>query len=102
MTLEQELKELPDAPGVYLLYDTNDAVIYVGKARSLKKRVPTHFRGIGSGNVFSPIGQEVTELEYMVTANESEALVLEDNMIKRYKPRYNIRLKDDKASPMCE
>lgn len=99
MNLEQELKDLPDAPGVYILYDANDTVIYVGKARSLKKRVPAHFRGIGSGNVFSPIGQEVTELEYMVTANESEALVLEDNMIKRYKPRYNIRLKDDKSFP---
>lgn len=99
MNLEQELKDLPDAPGVYILYDTNDTVIYVGKARSLKKRVPAHFRGIGSGNIFSPIGQEVTELEYMVTANESEALVLEDNMIKRYKPRYNIRLKDDKSFP---
>ncbi|MHA2405491.1 MAG: excinuclease ABC subunit UvrC [Candidatus Hermodarchaeia archaeon] len=99
MNLEQELKDLPDAPGVYILYDANDTVIYVGKARSLKKRVPAHFRGIGSGNVFSPIGQEVTELEYMVTANESEALVLEDNMIKRHKPRYNIRLKDDKSFP---
>ncbi|MFX1576667.1 MAG: excinuclease ABC subunit UvrC [Promethearchaeota archaeon] len=99
MNLEQELKDLPDAPGVYILYDANDAVIYVGKARSLKKRVPAHFRGLGSGSVFSPIGQEVTELEYMVTANESEALVLEDNMIKRYKPRYNIRLKDDKSFP---
>ena len=99
MNLEQELKDLPDSPGVYILYDANDTVIYVGKARSLKKRVPAHFRGIGSGNVFSPIGQEVTELEYMVTANESEALVLEDNMIKRYKPRYNIRLKDDKSFP---
>ncbi len=99
MNLEQELKDLPDEPGVYLLYDENDTVIYVGKARSLKKRVPAHFRGLGKGNVFSPIGQEVTELEYMVTANESEALVLEDNMIKRYKPRYNIRLKDDKSFP---
>lgn len=99
MDLEQELKDLPDEPGIYLLYDENDTVIYVGKARSLKKRVPAHFRGIGKGNVFSPIGQEVTELEYMVTANESEALVLEDNMIKRYKPRYNIRLKDDKSFP---
>ncbi|MFX1509984.1 MAG: excinuclease ABC subunit UvrC [Promethearchaeota archaeon] len=99
MNLEQELKDLPDAPGVYILYDANDTVIYVGKARSLKKRVPAHFRGIGSGNVFSPIGQEVTELEYMITANEAEALVLEDNMIKRYKPRYNIRLKDDKSFP---
>jgi excinuclease ABC subunit C len=99
MNLEQELKELPDAPGVYIFYDAHDTVIYVGKAQSLKKRVPAHFRGIGSGSVFSPIGQEVTELEYMVTANESEALVLEDNMIKRYKPRYNIRLKDDKSFP---
>ncbi len=99
MNLEQELKDLPDAPGVYILYDANDMVVYVGKARSLKKRVPAHFRGIGGGNVFSPIGQEVTELEYMVTANESEALVLEDNMIKRHKPRYNIRLKDDKSFP---
>ncbi|MFX1492127.1 MAG: excinuclease ABC subunit UvrC [Promethearchaeota archaeon] len=99
MNIEQELKELPDAPGVYILYDANDTVIYVGKAQSLKKRVPAHFRGMGSGSVFSPIGQEVTELEYMVTANESEALVLEDNMIKRYKPRYNIRLKDDKSFP---
>ncbi|MFX1319078.1 MAG: excinuclease ABC subunit UvrC [Promethearchaeota archaeon] len=99
MNLEEELKDLPDAPGVYILYDANDTVIYVGKAQSLKKRVPAHFRGSGSGNVFSPIGQEVTELEYVVTANESEALVLEDNMIKRYKPRYNIRLKDDKSFP---
>lgn len=99
MNIEQELKELPDAPGVYLLYDANDTVIYVGKAQSLKKRVPAHFRGMGSGSVFSPIGQQVTELEYMVTANESEALVLEDNMIKRYKPHYNIRLKDDKSFP---
>jgi excinuclease ABC subunit C len=99
MNVEQELKDLPDAPGVYILYDASDTVIYVGKAQSLKKRVLTHFRGIGSGNVFSPIGQEVTELEYIVAANESEALVLEDNMIKRYKPRYNIRLKDDKSFP---
>jgi excinuclease ABC subunit C len=99
MNFEQELKDLPDAPGVYLLYDATDTVIYVGKARSLKKRVPAHFRGLGSGNVFSPIGQVVNDLEYMVTANESEALVLEDNMIKRYKPRYNIRLKDDKSFP---
>ncbi len=99
MNIKEELKELPDAPGVYILYDANDTVIYVGKAQSLKKRVPAHFRGMGSGSVFSPIGQEVTELEYMVTANESEALVLEDNMIKRYKPRYNIRLKDDKSFP---
>jgi excinuclease ABC subunit C len=75
MNLEKELKDLPDEPGIYLLYDENDTVIYVGKARSLKKRVPAHFRRLGKGNAFSPIGQEVTELEYMVTANESEALI---------------------------
>ena len=99
MNLEQELKDLPDEPGVYILYDATDTVIYVGKAQSLKKRIPSHFRGIGSGSIFSPIGKEVTELEYIVAANEAEALVLEDNMIKRYKPRYNIRLKDDKSFP---
>ena len=99
MNLEEELKDLPDAPGVYILYNANDTVIYVGKAQSLQKRVPAHFRGSGSGSVFSPIGQEVAELEYVVTANESEALVLEDNLIKRYRPRYNIRLKDDKSFP---
>lgn len=99
MNLEEELKDLPDKPGVYLLYDTNNTVIYVGKASSLKKRVPSHFRGIDRGNIFSPIGQEAVDLEYVVTANESEALVLEDNLIKRHKPRYNIRLKDDKSFP---
>ncbi|MFW9831616.1 MAG: excinuclease ABC subunit UvrC [Candidatus Thorarchaeota archaeon] len=99
MNLEQELRDLPDEPGVYLLYDANDEVIYVGKAQSLKKRVPSHFRGMDQGNIFSPIGKEAIELEYVITANESEALVLEDNMIKRYKPRYNIRLKDDKSFP---
>ncbi|MFX0168385.1 MAG: excinuclease ABC subunit UvrC [Candidatus Hodarchaeota archaeon] len=99
MNLEEELKDLPNKPGVYLLYDTNNTVIYVGKASSLKKRVPSHFRGIDRGNIFSPIGQEAVDLEYLVTANESEALVLEDNLIKRHKPRYNIRLKDDKSFP---
>lgn len=99
MNLEQELKDLPDQPGVYLLYDTKDTVIYVGKAQSLKKRVPSHFRGVDKGTIFSPISKAATELEYVVTANESEALVLEDNMIKRYKPRFNIRLKDDKSFP---
>jgi excinuclease ABC subunit C len=99
MNLEEELKDLPDKPGVYLLYDTNNTVIYVGKASSLKKRAPSHFRGIDRGNIFSPIGQEAIDLEYVVTANESEALVLEDNLIKRHKPRYNIRLKDDKSFP---
>lgn len=99
MSLEQELNNLPDEPGVYLLYDANDQVIYVGKASSLKKRVPAHFRGIEKRNIVTPLGQDATEIEYVITANESEALILEDNLIKRYKPRYNIRLKDDKSFP---
>ncbi len=99
MTLEQELEQLPDKPGVYILYDGKERAIYVGKARSLKKRVPSHFRGLAQGQILSPIGQMTRDIEVIVTANESEALILEDNMIKSHKPRFNVRLKDDKSFP---
>ncbi len=99
MNLEQELKQLPDEPGVYLFYDTTNSVIYIGKASSLAKRVPAHFRGIEKGHIISPIGQETVDIEYVITGTEAEALVLEDNLIKRHKPRYNVRLKDDKSFP---
>jgi excinuclease ABC subunit C len=99
MTLEQELEQLPDKPGVYILYDGEERAIYVGKARSLKRRVPAHFRGLAKGQILSPIGQITRDIEVIVTANESEALILEDNMIKSHKPRFNVRLKDDKSFP---
>jgi excinuclease ABC subunit C len=99
MTLEQELQRLPDSPGVYLLYDATGHVIYVGKARSLSRRVPAHFRGLAEGNIVSPIGQAAADLEVIVTANEAEALVLEDNLVKRYSPAFNVKLKDAKTFP---
>jgi len=99
MTVEQDLKRLPDRPGVYLLRDAKDRVIYVGKARSLCRRVPSHFRGLSHGNIASPIGRSTARIEFVVTSNEVEALVLEDNLIKSYRPRFNCRLKDDKTFP---
>lgn len=99
MTLEQELEQLPDKPGVYILYDSEERAIYVGKARSLKRRVPAHFRGLAKGQIPSSIGQMARDIEVIVTANESEALILENNMIKSHKPRFNVRLKDDKSFP---
>jgi excinuclease ABC subunit C len=99
MTLEQELQHLPDSPGVYLLYDATGHVIYVGKARSLSRRVPAHFRGLGAASILSPIGQATADLEVIVTANEAEALVLEDNLVKRYSPAFNVKLKDAKTFP---
>jgi excinuclease ABC subunit C len=99
MSLEQELKQLPDKPGVYMFYDGKGQVIYVGKAKSLIKRVPQHFRGIGKGRILSPIGQATEDFEVIVTATEAEALMLENNLIKQYKPRFNVQLKDDKSFP---
>ncbi len=99
MQLEQELKQLPEKPGVYMFYDGKGQVIYVGKAKSLIRRVPAHFRGLAKGKILSLIGQATEDFEVIVTANEAEALMLEDNLIKQYRPRFNVRLKDDKSFP---
>lgn len=95
--LEERLENLPSAPGVYLLRDRGRKVLYVGKAKSLRARVRMYFRG-GDGRVQLPflVGR-VADVEALVTRNEKEALILENNLIKQYKPRYNIRLKDDKS-----
>ncbi|MFX1474305.1 MAG: excinuclease ABC subunit UvrC [Promethearchaeota archaeon] len=99
MSLEQELKQLPDKSGVYIFYDKTGQVIYVGKAKSLIKRVPAHFRGIAKGRILSPIGQATDDFEVIVTATEAEALMLENNLIKQYKPRFNVQFRDDKSFP---
>ena len=99
MQLEQELRQLPEKPGVYMFYDEKGQVIYVGKAKSLIKRVPQHFRGIAKGRIQSPIGQFTKDFEIIVTATEAEALMLENNLIKQYKPRFNVQLRDDKSFP---
>lgn len=98
--LEEELKKLPAKPGVYLMHDDKDQIIYVGKAISLKNRVRQYFQK--SRNVTKKIEQMIERIawfEYIVTDSELEALVLECNLIKEYSPRYNTMLKDGKAYP---
>ena len=95
--LDDKLDILPARPGVYLLKDKHSKVIYVGKARSLRSRVRTYFRGGDERSQVAFLMQRVTDFDSLVTATEKEALILENNLIKQYKPRYNIRLKDDKS-----
>lgn len=96
----EELKKLPDSPGVYLMHDKSDNIIYVGKAKILKNRVRQYFR---QGSKHSPKIQKMVSLvawfEYIVVDTELEALVLECNLIKEHRPRYNTMLKDDKSYP---
>ena len=98
--IEEELKKLPAKPGVYLMHDDKDEIIYVGKAISLKNRVRQYFQS--SRNKSSKIEQMVSRIhrfEYIITDSELEALVLECNLIKEHRPRYNTMLKDDKSYP---
>ena len=97
---EEELKKLPPKPGVYIMHDKDDTIIYVGKAISLRNRVRSYFRE--STNKSPKIEKMVTKIarfEYIVTDSELEALVLENNLIKEHSPRYNTMLKDDKTYP---
>ena len=98
--LQNELKMLPDKPGVYIMHSADDTVIYVGKAKILKNRVRQYF---GSGKNHTPkvkaMVSNIAYFEYIITDSELEALVLECNLIKKYRPRYNILLKDDKHYP---
>ena len=95
--LAQQLEAVQARPGVYLLKDQHGKVIYVGKANNLRSRVRTYFRGGDERSQVRFLMQRVVGLETLVTANDKEALILENNLIKQYKPRYNIRLKDDKS-----
>ncbi|MCZ7405527.1 MAG: excinuclease ABC subunit UvrC [Candidatus Methanoperedens sp.] len=101
MTTIEDAKKLPDSPGVYLMKDKDDNVIYVGKASSLRDRVSQYFRDQGSPKTRMLV-QNIEGLDYIVTGNEVEALVLESNLIKEHRPRYNVRLRDDKAYPFIK
>lgn len=101
--IQEELKKLPGKPGVYLMHDEKDAIIYVGKAISLKNRVRQYFQS--SRNKGAKIEQMVTHIsrfEYIVTDSELEALVLECNLIKEHRPKYNTMLMDDKSYPFIK
>ena len=95
--IEAKLDSLPTRPGVYLLKNGKGKVIYVGKAKSLRSRVRTYFRGGDERMQVVFLMKRVADVETLVTETEKEALILENNLIKQYKPRYNIRLKDDKS-----
>lgn len=100
MQLEEKIKLLPAGPGVYLYRDAEGKIIYVGKAVSLKNRVRSYFQ---AGANHSPktrvMVEKIADLDFIVTDSEVEALILEQNLIKEYRPRYNILLKDDKSYP---
>ena len=101
--IQEELKKLPAKPGVYIMHDAKDAIIYVGKAISLKNRVRQYFQS--SRNKGAKIEQMVTKIrrfEYIITDSELEALVLECNLIKEHRPKYNTMLKDDKSYPFIK
>ncbi len=100
--LESTLKGLPDRPGVYLMKDDRGDVVYVGKAQSLRNRVRSYWqKATPAGEIhrIRSVIDRVTEVEYTITDSVSEALLLEANLIKRFKPRFNVRLKDDKSYP---
>lgn len=98
--IAEELKKLPDQPGVYIMHDSHDTIIYIGKAVSLRKRVhqyfqPSHDEGIKKAQMV----RQIARFEYIVTDSELEALVLECNLIKEHRPKYNTMLRDDKTYP---
>ena len=98
--IEEELKNLPDKPGVYLMKDKNNEIIYVGKAISLRKRVRQYFQSSKNNPPkVQAMVKHISEFEYIIVDNEVEALILEANLIKKHKPKYNILLRDDKQYP---
>ena len=94
-----QLKTLPSDPGVYQYYDKNDVVIYVGKAKNLKRRVSSYFNKVHDNAKTRILVKKIHRMEHIVVPTEVDALLLENNLIKKYRPRYNILLKDDKTYP---
>ena len=97
--IEEELKKLPSEPGVYIMKNKNDEIIYVGKAISLKRRVTSYFRKTNKTERIKKMVSLIDHFEYIVVDNEAEALILECNLIKKNRPKFNVLLKDDKTYP---
>lgn len=97
--IEEELKKLPNKPGVYIMHDKDDKIIYVGKAISLKNRVRSYFRKTNKTQRIQNMVALIDHFEYIVVDNETEALILECNLIKKNRPKFNVLLKDDKTYP---
>jgi len=98
--LQARLSSLPDAPGVYIFRDRSGDVLYVGKAKSLRKRVQSYFRREAyHTRMTAELVERIDDVELFAAGTENEALLLEQNMIKRHRPPFNIRLRDDKSYP---
>ena len=98
--IQEELKKLPQQPGVYIMHDAKDAIIYIGKAVSLRNRVRQYFRpSHNEGLKKEQMVKQIERFEYIITDSELEALILECNLIKEYRPKYNTMLRDDKTYP---
>src|SRR6056297_4208617 len=97
--IEIQLRSLPTGPGVYQFYDTNDVILYVGKAKNLKKRVSSYFTKNHEYGKTRVMVKKINAIKHIVVPTESDALLLENNLIKEYRPRYNVLLKDDKSYP---
>lgn len=93
------VRSLPDKPGVYQFFNSNQQIIYVGKAKNLKKRVSSYFQKNHDNTKVRIMVSKICDLQYIVVSTESDALLLENNLIKKYQPRYNVLLKDDKTYP---
>ena len=98
--IDEILRNLPNNPGVYQFFDKTGLIIYIGKAKNLKKRVSSYFNrpNHDSGKVRVMV-KKIADIKYILVETESDALLLENNLIKKYQPRYNILLKDDKTFP---
>ncbi|MDT0689757.1 excinuclease ABC subunit UvrC [Salegentibacter sp. F188] len=97
--LEVQLQTLPDSPGVYQYYDKNGKILYVGKAKNLKKRVTSYFTKRHDSHRIGVMVKKIREIKHIVVASETDALLLENNLIKKHQPRFNVMLKDDKTYP---
>jgi len=97
--LEIQLKSLPEVAGVYQYYDKQKRIIYIGKAKNLRKRVNSYFTKTHDNRKTALLVKNIVRVEHIVVPSEMDALLLENNLIKKYKPRYNILLKDDKTYP---
>lgn len=99
MSVEIQLSTLPDSPGVYQFYDAEEKILYIGKAKNLKKRVASYFAKTHEYGKTRVMVKKIRGIRHIVVPTESDALLLENNLIKKYRPRYNVLLKDDKSYP---
>ncbi len=100
MNIEKKVQVLPESPGVYLLKDSKETIIYIGKAKSLRNRVRSYSQRVDERDIKTrTLISKIADVDYLVTESEKEALILENNLIKKYKPRYNVKIKDDKNYP---